>query len=376
MRVVHVAPAPFGAAGLFGGGERYPLELARALARHVDCALVSFGARASDVRESSGLRIRTLHAPIRLGGHPAHPIAPRLPLAVRDADVVHVHHLRAAPSRVALLAARTAGRSTAVTDHGLRGGDWHGLLPRLVDVFLTVSAYSAWELRTPPARTRVILGGVDPQRFRPDSAARRRGVLYVGRLTPHKGVDRLIAALPDGAHLTVAGAGGHDPRPPERDYPQLLRRLARGRDVSFLGAVPEHVLPELHRQAEVTVLPSVAHTCYGRRVEVSELLGLAALEAMASATPVVCSRIGGVPEIVEDGVTGFLVSPGDVDALRDRIAALLGDRDLARSMGRRARERVLAGLTWEACAARCLDAYATLSTGRDHTEAWTSTRDP
>ena len=72
----------------------------------------------------------------------------------------------------------------------------------------------------------MIYGGADPLRFAPQAAADRDGVLFVGRLTPHKGIDQLIRALPAGAALRIAGSSGHDPRPPERDYPALLRRLA------------------------------------------------------------------------------------------------------------------------------------------------------
>jgi alpha-maltose-1-phosphate synthase len=97
-------------------------------------------------------------------------------------------------------------------------------------------------------------------------------------------------------------------------------------------------------------------------VGISELLGLSVLEAMASATPVVASRIGGVPEVVVDGETGFLVDPGDVDALHDRIATLLSDRGLARRLGDNGRATVTAQFTWEACARRCLTAYRELVT--------------
>ena len=69
MRVVQVAPTPFGASGIFGGGERYPLELARALARRVECELVTFGASAV-FREPGGLSVRVLNPVTRLG-HPA-----------------------------------------------------------------------------------------------------------------------------------------------------------------------------------------------------------------------------------------------------------------------------------------------------------------
>ncbi len=268
--------------------------------------------------------------------------------------------MRSVPGRVAALTARARRRPAVVTDHGLQGGDWVGLLPRLFARFLTVSAYSARELGASPARTRVIYGGADPRRFAPDPAASRDGVLFVGRLTPHKGVDRLIAALPPGARLRVAGSTGHDPAPPERDYPLLLGQLATGRDVAFLGPVPEPALPALYHQAAVLALPSVQRTCYGREVRVSELLGLVVLEAMASGTPVVCSRLGGLPEIVQHGVTGFLAEPGDVAELRERLAELLGDPARAARLGRNARELVLERFTWRACAERCLAVYAEL----------------
>jgi glycosyltransferase involved in cell wall biosynthesis len=110
----------------------------------------------------------------------------------------------------------------------------------------------------------------------------------------------------------------------------------------------------------VVALPSVHSTCYGRYVACSELLGLAALEAMASGTPVVCSRVGGLPEVVEDGVTGFVVEPGEVDELRERLEQLVRDRALAARLGRAARARVLERFTWSRCAERCLGAYSEL----------------
>src|ERR671932_98890 len=309
MRVVHVAPTLFGPNGIFGGGERYPLGLGRALAGR---------------------------------------------------DVVHTHHMRSASSRAAAVNARIRRIPTAVTAHGLAGGDWFRLLPRLFDRFLTVSTYSARQLGAPASRTRVVYGGADPVRFSPDPEVVRRGVLFVGRLTPHKGIDRLIEAVPEEARLRVVGSAGHDPAPPESGYLELLRRLAARRRVEFLGAVHDSDLPALYRGARVLALPSVHVTCYGRKVAVSELLGLVAIEAMASGTPVVATRIGGLPEVVEHDVTGFLVEPGDVAELRARLAEVLGDRRFAEQLGRNARERVLETFTWDACAERCLAAYSEL----------------
>jgi glycosyltransferase involved in cell wall biosynthesis len=358
MRVIHVVPTPFGAGGLFGGGERYPLELARALAAHVDCELVSFGRHAAVEREPSGLLRRTLATRVWAGGHPAHPLAPGLFAALSRAHVVHTHHMRSLPSRLAAVAGRVRRQRLVVTDHGLQGDDWFGVLPRLFDAFLAVSAYSARELGAPPSRTRVIYGGADPIRYAPEPGAARHGALFVGRLTPHKGVDVLLRALPPGAHLRVVGSAGHDPRLPEREYPRLLVELAAGRNVHFVGTAPDAELPGLYRSASVLVLPSVERTIYGRQIRVSELLGLAVLEAMASGTPVIASAVGGLPEIVQDGVTGYLVPPGDVRGLEDRLALVLGDADHAARLGANARETVLERFTWQHVAQRCLDVYA------------------
>jgi glycosyltransferase involved in cell wall biosynthesis len=360
MRVIQVAPTVFGPDGLYGGGERYPLELARALAAEVDCELVAFGPRPGRWRDVSGLRVRVLRPMVRLRGHPAQPLAPLLPRALAGAQVVHAHQFRSVPARMAAVTARARSAATAVTDHGLPGRAWGGLVHRLFDRFLTVSRFSADLLGAPPERTVVIYGGADPRRFAPRPGTDRDGVLFVGRLTPHKGIDRLVRALPAGAALRVAGSGGHDPRPPERDYPDLLRRLAQDRDAAFLGPVSEEALPGLYRRAAVLALPSVDRTCYGRPVPVSELLGLTALEAMASGTPVVASRIGGLAEVVADGETGFLVEPGDLAALHDRLALVLSDRRLAARLGANARDLVVQRFTWRACAERCLAAYQAL----------------
>jgi glycosyltransferase involved in cell wall biosynthesis len=357
MRVLHVAPTAFGHAGLFGGGERYPVELGRALAclDGVECELLTFGPTAS-AEQIDGLRVRVLRARGHLAHHPAHPFAPELLRATRNADVLHVHHLRSAPSRLTAVLASVRRTPVVVTDHGLAGGNWLGVLPRLFDHFLTVSRYSSRVLSAPPDRTTVVYGGADPNRFRPDGGP-RDGVLFVGRLTPHKGIDRLIDALPTGARLTVVGTGGHDRVPPERDYPDYLRRLAAGKDVRFVDAAADDDLCHLYRRAVVVVVPSVHRTCYGKQVAVSELLGLSTLEAMASGTPVVASRTGGLVEVVVDGVTGYLVEPGDVQGLRSRLALLLSDPGHAHRMGDAARTRVSERFTWDACAQRCLGVY-------------------
>ena len=349
----------FGEEGLFGGGERYPLELTRSLSRYAGCRLVGFGSTRRTMMDSLGVEVVVLKRLARARGHVAHPLATGIARATRDADVVHVHQMRSAPARIMALVAALRRQPIAVTDHGLGGGGWAGLLPRCFGAFLTVSRYSARILNAPESKTTVIYGGADPERFRPGSA-RRDGLLFVGRITPHKGIDRLLRALPDDVALRIIGTTGHDPRSPERDYPRLLGELSAGKRVEIAGKVDDAALPEAYRRARALVLPSVHETCYGTRIEISELLGLSAIEAMASGTPVICSRVGGLPEVVVDGESGFLVEPGDLRGLRAAIETVVRDPGRAEAMGRAARQRVLEHFTWDACAQRCLAAYESM----------------
>ena len=162
----------------------------------------------SDVQEPWDVAEEVLRAVGHLRGHPAHPLALGLPASLRGADVVHTHHTRSAPGRVAASARRRdRHRALVTTDHGL-GGDASRRWGRRFDLFLTVSRYSAEVLRAPPARTRLIYGGADPVRFHPDPAGTRGGVLFVGRLVPEKAPDLLLHAyrrVAGGRPLVVAG---------------------------------------------------------------------------------------------------------------------------------------------------------------------------
>jgi glycosyltransferase involved in cell wall biosynthesis len=143
------------------------------------------------------LSIRVLRAVAHLRGHPAHALSPVLPAAVRAADIVHTHHLRSAPSQVAIVAGRLAGTKVTVTDHGLGRGGLPGWFPGLVHRFLPVSQYSARTLRAPASKTTVIYGGADPDRFRPEPAERRTGVLGSSASAPLATIrDPRRAAIP------------------------------------------------------------------------------------------------------------------------------------------------------------------------------------
>lgn len=138
-------------------------------------------------------------------------------------------------------------------------------------------------------------------------------IVYLGRLHPVKGVNHLIDAvrrIPDCPELLIAGDG------PDAE---TLKRRARGAPIRFLGRIDE--VEQLYLQGRFFVLPSL-----------SEGLPQAMLEAMSFGLPVIASRVGGVPDVIEHGVTGFLVEPGNTDDLKRHIELLLRDDNLRGTM--------------------------------------------
>jgi glycosyltransferase involved in cell wall biosynthesis len=154
-------------------------------------------------------------------------------------------------------------------------------------------------------------------------------ILFVGRLAPEKGIHELAAAA-RGLNLVVAGDGP-------------MRHLVP----DALGFVPHAEVERLLARAAVVVLPS--HR---------EGLPMVLLEAMARGRAVVATPVGGIPSLVEGGVTGLLVPPGDADSLRHAIERLLADPDLRRRLGEAARARVSELCSWERVTEATLDAYA------------------
>jgi glycosyltransferase involved in cell wall biosynthesis len=182
-------------------------------------------------------------------------------------------------------------------------------------------------LRVP---AQVISNGVDLRMFSPGPGDERlRGhyglpaarplVLSVGRLSPEKRVDLLLAAaarLTSDAHLVIAGSG-----PEEASLRAMAERLGAAGRVTFLGFVPGADLPGLYRLADVFAITSEA-----------ELQSLVTMEAMATGLPVVAADRYALSELVRDGRNGFLVPPGDVGQLAARLDLLASDQRLRAEM--------------------------------------------
>ena len=156
----------------------------------------------------------------------------------------------------------------------------------------------------------------------PDENLPRNGVFYSGRLSAEKGVRYLVeACVRRGFLLRIAGDG-----------PELtaLRKIASS-NVTFLGDIPPTEVFKEIRRAAVVAIPSI---CY-------EQFPIAVLNAFACATPIIASRIGALPEIIDDCVTGFHFPPADTFALAERLEQALRDPAACRRLGNAARRTFL-----------------------------------
>ena len=215
----------------------------------------------------------------------------------------------------------------------------------------------------PPERIRVIRNGIDTSEYAPDPATEvldkygidssRPYVIFVGRITRQKGLPVLLRAAsalePEAQLVLCAGAA---------DTPELLAEvteLVSGLQASRSGVIwipdmlPKPEIIQLLTHALVFVCPSVY-----------EPLGIVNLEAMACGTAVVGSRVGGIPEVVDAGVTGLLVPPDDPASLADALNALIHDPVRAAAMGLAGRERAVTEFSWTTVAAQTVTLYSVL----------------
>ena len=349
-------PALFGAKNsIVGGAERYALELARYMANEVPTTLLSFGDQ--EQHETLGrLNVKVIGQPWYVRGQRTNPVALSLLSELRNADVVHCHQQHVLTSSLAALACRFLRRSVFVSDLG--GGGWdvsaYVSTDRWYHGHLHISEYSRkiYKQEEKPW-AHVIMGGVDSEKFSPnESVAREPTVLFVGRLLPHKGIDDLIKALPPALTLEIIG------QPYDQRYLRDLQKLAEGKRVTFIQDCDDKALVTAYRRALCVVLPSVYKNMYGGETTVPELLGQTLLEGMACATPVICTDVGSMPEVVEDGITGFIVPPNDAPALGQRLNWLFEHPKEAGAIGKTARRRILEKFTWPMVVRRCLEIYA------------------
>src|SRR5919201_519036 len=229
-----------------------------------------------------------------------------------------------------------------------------------------------------PKRVTVIHNGIDTEEYRPDPrtnvlerygvSSTRPYVLFLGRITRQKGITHLLEAAPliDRSAQLVLRAGSPDTPEIAEEFRRLIKdvQAERGDVVWIEKTLPRPELVQLLSHTRALVCPSIY-----------EPFGLVNLEAMACEAPVVASATGGIPEIVVDGETGYLVlfekgddafgSPRDprkfARDMADAINRLVADPGLARRMGQEGRRRVVEKFSWKVIAERTAALYRTLA---------------
>jgi glycosyltransferase involved in cell wall biosynthesis len=224
----------------------------------------------------------------------------------------------------------------------------------------------------PSARTRMIYNGVDLTRVaesRERAAAFRQRfsipgdrtiVLQVSWIIPEKGIPDLLAAARvvlsrrTDVHFVIVGDGAF-----REEYTRQARELGLTDHLTWTGLVEDPFTAGVYDAADVV--------CQVSRWE--EVFGWVIAEAMAYRKPVVATRVGGIPELVTDGETGFLVERGGVQGLADRIVALCDDPARRRAMGLAARRKVDASFDLRKNVSRLLEAYGIPETARAEASA-------
>ena len=229
------------------------------------------------------------------------------------------------------------------------------MVSRRMDALITVSKASALKIEEtfgiPAQDLEVVYNGIDTDIFRPmpeveaeprsivwvgNSEDRNKGVKYLleaAALLRDEGVDfRLVLKDRDRRHLKYA--------------PSLLNQYKLGTRTTFLTRMPVGELARLYNRAEIVVSPSLF-----------EGFGLPAAEAMACGRPVIATTGGAFPEVIEDGVSGVLVPPGDARALADAMRCLLDNPAERERLGKGGRERIVSTFNWPLAAEQTLEVY-------------------
>ena len=346
-----------------GGQERVALDLAigqQARGHHVSVISLApppDGAMADEFREH-GIEVDRVVK--RAGLDPT--LVPRLARALRRhrADVVHTHN--PLPLIYGAPAARLAGAASIHTKHGVNPGSrGHRLLRRaaaqLAHAFVAVSdttfGQAVSQRDAPRPRMHTIANGIRLDRYHPDPETRAATrvelglgdawvVGTVGRLDTYKNQAMLVRAmaplLSSDVRLVIVGDG-----PARAEVEAEVARLREPRWVVMTGRRMD--VPRLMPAFDVFALSSK-----------TEGLPLVVPEAMAAGLPIVTTAVGGLPGVVDEGRTGMLV-PVEEMALRDALARLADDRQLARAMGERARETALDRYSADRMVEAYLDLY-------------------
>lgn len=342
LRILHIIPN-FG----HGGAERLVVDLMKAIDREqFEVAAVSLYPKGDTILEQeledNGLKVYFLNKHLGLDLH----MIPQLCRVFRTfrPDVVHTHLSVLRYALLPMLLFRVPVRVHTVHNVAQKEVDRIGKLVHWIAfqlcgvVPVSISQEVARTVRSVYGRgvgTPVIYNGIFTERFASISSQNKLKVsnnivlLHVGRFAPQKNhmllVEAFSRALKEYSSMELWLVGDGPLRPAVED---AVRERGMERSVVFWGIVPK--VEEVLEETDIFVLSSDW-----------EGLPLVALEAMAAGKPVISTNVGGVPELVENGVTGFLVPPKDPDALTNAILRLARDPQLRKQMGLAAKRHAI-----------------------------------
>jgi glycosyltransferase involved in cell wall biosynthesis len=357
-----------------GGAERSAVDVARAVvAAGGRSWIATEGGRLAEEAERNGATI------VKGSFASKNPLAiwrnaAALAEVIRREKIAIVHARSRAPAWSAFLAARRTGVAYVATYHGVYNAGnalkrrYNGIMAR-GDAVIANSQFTAdhvlAEHRIDPKLMHVIPRGIDIAAFTPESVSPARVdairnawqlksgkpvIVLPNRLTRWKGQTVFVEALAQLPHRDFEAVMVGDAQ--ERDaFVEELRAAVRAGKLEDVVRIPGHCsdMPAALLAADIVVAPSIEPEAFGR----------AAVEAQAMQRPIVASKLGAQTETVLDGVTGFLVPPGDPTALANAIGqALALSPEQRAAMGRAARERVLRLYTVDAMCAATLAVYA------------------
>ena len=293
----------FGELGVYAGGERYVLNVVAAVqlagGSSIRQAMVAYGQGASVRIDTGGSELHVLQTDWPSASHLDYfssRFSSRLWSIAADFDLVHVYQPFNISGEAALIVAAQLGKTIVATDLGgallLGAAQDHPI--SLAHRVIAISRYAATFIGSLPCPIDTVIGPVGDQFLdAPLSSGPRAGVLFVGRIMPHKGIDRILRHAPDGLEITIAGTVV------DRDYYQYLQGLVGAKHVQFILKPSEDRLLELYSQAAACVVPSVVVDYRGKVIPNSELMGLTTMEALAQGTPVAVATTTSLPELVE-----------------------------------------------------------------------------
>ena len=218
----------------------------------------------------------------------------------------------------------------------------------------------------PVTNHQVISPGVDIKRFYPQKKIPNLRkilniseedilILAIGKFIPRKGFEYLIKAFNiivnqrkiTNIKLRIGGRG-----PLKKKYETMIKKYMLNNYISFLGYISDEEIPSYYSEADIFVLPSIID----ERGD-TEGLGVVLLEALACHTPCIATRVGGIPDIIKDGINGFLIEQRNFKSLVERILRLADDRELRIKIGINGYKSVKENFNWNSISKKIIKVY-------------------